>query len=556
MPPAKALGLVLRTTDWSDTSRIATVWTREFGKVRVLAKGGRRLRSNFESALDLLTLCRIVLLHNRGTPGGARGRPPCARSCARCSAGTSLTCSAAGRGCCLTFRGVEAVTIEQGKRNKEQGKSKGLRTICLLPFAFCLGAGGCTSDQLNPPHKDDPPKPATQESVVLRPDGLARAALSPADSDPDLMAAREVFRAGDYAKAELLFHQIAEGSKGSSPWWDLHLIAHDDKNDRNIAVAEEARFYEAECLRMQGRYPKAADTYIRLLNDFGSGLHREQAVAHLFSIADYWLEDTRREMEEAKEKAAGKRWFVDSHFVNFDRAKPFLDEEGRALEALENVRYNDIDGPYADKALFMIGTVKFFNEDYREADYQFTQIVERHKTSPLYARAAEMAVISKNLSTGGSDYDTRKCAEARDMVPIALAGYQKIEQQDPKLSREREEFLRRQLAGITMQQAEKDYKTAEFYQRTKRPESAFFLFEIVRRRYPGTKYADLATEQMHKIREKVERENGTKLSVPEAAPLQPDAAQFYQQVPGAPPPVAPEPNAFGQPRPLPPSIQR
>src|SRR5947209_10102223 len=38
------------------------MWTREFGKVRVLAKGGRRLKSNFESALDLLTVCSIVLL--------------------------------------------------------------------------------------------------------------------------------------------------------------------------------------------------------------------------------------------------------------------------------------------------------------------------------------------------------------------------------------------------------------------------------------------------------------------------------------------------------------
>jgi DNA repair protein RecO (recombination protein O) len=58
----KALALVLRTTDWSETSRIATLWTREYGKVRVLAKGGRRLKSNFESALDLLTLCSIVFL--------------------------------------------------------------------------------------------------------------------------------------------------------------------------------------------------------------------------------------------------------------------------------------------------------------------------------------------------------------------------------------------------------------------------------------------------------------------------------------------------------------
>jgi DNA repair protein RecO (recombination protein O) len=62
MAAEKALALVLRTTDWSETSRIATLWTREFGKVRALAKGGRRLKSNFESALDLLTLCSIVFL--------------------------------------------------------------------------------------------------------------------------------------------------------------------------------------------------------------------------------------------------------------------------------------------------------------------------------------------------------------------------------------------------------------------------------------------------------------------------------------------------------------
>src|SRR3954465_2202445 len=62
MATEKATALVLRTTDWSETSRIATLWTRELGKVRALAKGGRRLKSSFESGLDLLTVCSIVLI--------------------------------------------------------------------------------------------------------------------------------------------------------------------------------------------------------------------------------------------------------------------------------------------------------------------------------------------------------------------------------------------------------------------------------------------------------------------------------------------------------------
>src|SRR5207244_10092546 len=58
----KAKGIVVRTTDWSETSRIPTLFTREFGKVRALAKGGRRLKSNFDVAFDLLTVCRIVFI--------------------------------------------------------------------------------------------------------------------------------------------------------------------------------------------------------------------------------------------------------------------------------------------------------------------------------------------------------------------------------------------------------------------------------------------------------------------------------------------------------------
>ncbi len=68
MPMEKAEGLVIRFTDYSETSRIVTLWTRELGRVRGLAKGGRRLKSNFEVGLDLLTVCSIVLL--RKTSGG------------------------------------------------------------------------------------------------------------------------------------------------------------------------------------------------------------------------------------------------------------------------------------------------------------------------------------------------------------------------------------------------------------------------------------------------------------------------------------------------------
>ena len=38
--------------------------SREFGKIRALAKGGRRLKSSFEVAFDLLTVCRIMFIRS------------------------------------------------------------------------------------------------------------------------------------------------------------------------------------------------------------------------------------------------------------------------------------------------------------------------------------------------------------------------------------------------------------------------------------------------------------------------------------------------------------
>ncbi|MGO8688949.1 MAG: DNA repair protein RecO [Thermoguttaceae bacterium] len=63
MPTEKATAIVLRTVEFSETSLVVTLFTREFGKLGALAKGARRPKNPFESALDLLAICRIVFLH-------------------------------------------------------------------------------------------------------------------------------------------------------------------------------------------------------------------------------------------------------------------------------------------------------------------------------------------------------------------------------------------------------------------------------------------------------------------------------------------------------------
>lgn len=54
---------MIRIVDFSESSCVVTMMTRDFGKISALAKGARRPKGPFESAIDLLSLCRVVFIH-------------------------------------------------------------------------------------------------------------------------------------------------------------------------------------------------------------------------------------------------------------------------------------------------------------------------------------------------------------------------------------------------------------------------------------------------------------------------------------------------------------
>ena len=56
------MAIVLRVIDFSETSAVVTLFTKDFGKVSALAKGAHRPKGPFESALDLLAVVRILFL--------------------------------------------------------------------------------------------------------------------------------------------------------------------------------------------------------------------------------------------------------------------------------------------------------------------------------------------------------------------------------------------------------------------------------------------------------------------------------------------------------------
>jgi outer membrane protein assembly factor BamD (BamD/ComL family) len=290
-----------------------------------------------------------------------------------------------------------------------------------------------------------------------------------------LARAEQLFAEQQHAKAQDLFKELA------------------DNTANNAVLAERARFMQAECRRLRGHYPEAVDTYNRLLNDFPTGAHRRQACAHMFEIADYWLDDFRDDLKARADEKGVLRWRPGWPNL-MDRSKPRTDQEGEALRALENVHTHDVMGPSADKSLFWCGYVNYVRGNFNEADHFFSQLVEVHKDSPLRPQAISYAIQAKNNATGGAVYDARKCAEALQLVHTAEATVPELTH-DPAMA----EKLTRAKFAIRSQQAEKDFKTAEYYERTGHPGSAVFYYELVRRRYAGTRYSDAATDRKDKL---------------------------------------------------------
>jgi RNA polymerase sigma factor (sigma-70 family) len=144
----------------------------------------------------------------------------------------------------------------------------------------------------------------------------------------------------------------------------------------------------------------------------------------------------------------------------------------------------DADG---DRLLFLAGSLHFLvEEDYRAAGRAFGLLVEKYPDSRFAPKAAELAVLARQLTSRGAD--VRKVNEGRHAIETTLA----VERKD-----------------IKSQQAEKDFAVAEFYRRTGHAGSAYFYYEVVRRRYPGTPFATRAEERM--------RELGVKAEAPKTA---------------------------------------
>jgi DNA repair protein RecO (recombination protein O) len=66
MPLIKTTAIILRSRKWGDADRIVTCYTQHLGKIRGVARGARRAKSQFGAALEPFTHCHLDLFEKQG----------------------------------------------------------------------------------------------------------------------------------------------------------------------------------------------------------------------------------------------------------------------------------------------------------------------------------------------------------------------------------------------------------------------------------------------------------------------------------------------------------
>jgi outer membrane protein assembly factor BamD (BamD/ComL family) len=299
--------------------------------------------------------------------------------------------------------------------------------------------------------------------------------LQPNTLKGDFSSARVLFDRGEYAEAEAWFHWLANKAE----------------QEKKTDTHEDCLYWEAESMYKQKRFVRARETFAKLLKAYPTSRWRNEAVRREVEIAEYWSEDLRQKLQ-AEKTGDSQSWWASVPHVNFGSDKPLLGTDTQAQKAFEEAYFSDPTGPLAAHALHRAGSIAYVRERYDEADRFYSLLVEAHPRSQLAPHALELAVMSKMQVAGGPDYDGRKLIQARDLAHTAMEKF-------PEL-RNSEQFLENTIASVHLQQAEKEYRIAEFYRRTKNHGSAYFYFELVNRRYSGTKWAEAAAKRIEEMR--------------------------------------------------------
>jgi tetratricopeptide (TPR) repeat protein len=263
--------------------------------------------------------------------------------------------------------------------------------------------------------------------------------------------------------------QVQRDMARSKPKRALRVLKKWVKKNEDHAAMDEALFLQGQAFNDSKRYYQSLITYEKLLkehpgsNHFNASLEKQVELAQLF-------------LKGAKRRVLGGlfRFTV----------------KGEALEILDKVAQRWPGSALAGQALVLRANHYFAEEEYPEAQQTYQLLVEHYQSSPHYEMAMRRSAEATYAQYVGPDYDNTILYEAD-------IRFRQFQQNFPISAGDAE--INTILNTIASQKIEKEYRIADFYQRTAQPEAARFYWMKIMEKWPESPWALRSQERVAQL---------------------------------------------------------
>jgi len=247
-------------------------------------------------------------------------------------------------------------------------------------------------------------------------------------------------------------------------------------------LQEDCLFMLAESQFFSDQYPKANDTYAKLLKEYEYTRYLDKVVARQFAIGRYW------EQLNAAEPA----WLLS--FQLTDPTRPKFDTWGYALKAYNSVRMNDPTGPLADDSIMATANAYFLKGRYEDAAYHYDLLRKEYPKSEHQLAAHLLGMKSKLKTYQGPTYDGSPLEDAGHIADETMSQFR------GELGDEKERLIETQ-NQVLERRAERDWSVARYYDKKKYYGAARYYYQLILEQYPTTAVARKADARLKEIRD-------------------------------------------------------
>ena len=340
-----------------------------------------------------------------------------------------------------------------------------------------------------------------QRQALARAGSLGVTSAADLNDQEKLKEGLRLYEAKQYADADHIFLGLISSRNPSK----FSLFKRDEKRPTYDPIREEAVFFLAESLYQQEKLPKASERYQALMKEYPATRYLDQSTRRLFDISRRWLgvegfastneiqqvslEDDADNgpLSSVKPQKKGVWWLPNL----IDKSRPRMDLAGHALKNLKSIWMNDPSGPLADDAIMLAATHHLRKGNYRDADRLLTMLREQFPKSTHLQTAFVLGSHVKLMSYQGSKYDEQLLTDAKELKENTLRLFPELAESDR---------IRTELKAIHEAEAKRDWQMVLLYEKKNNDKAVAVYSQEVLRRFPDTKYADLARKKLASLK--------------------------------------------------------